>query len=262
VNNLIKQFYNLINYLSQYPKIGTAIASIFGLFEVPLLDLIYFIDKRIKPGSYSTLMKYFSLFYKSKIIPLNAKIEGRATLAPTDEILALVKRMPSVSLGYCYCRTKYQNCENPIWTCIHIGTAKHLEELGKKIPLKKANYDEIEKLLIKADKLGLVHQLLTAPTNQFVYVICNCCLCCCVMLRNAIEYNIRGAVLPSNYIIEHNPENCINCGSCVENCHFGALTIKGVKLVTYKELCLGCGLCINKCENDALHLASRFTKDK
>jgi ferredoxin len=247
----------VIKYLARYPKIGKFIGSIFGLFEVPILDFIHFIDKRIYPGSYQSLMKIFSLFYGSKVVPLNVKIDGIPTIAPTDEILNIIKRMPAVSLGYCYCRTKHQNCDNPIWSCIHIGTAKHLDELGGKIPLKSSSHEEVEQLLYKANKLGLVHQLLTSPTPNYVYVICNCCPCCCVMLRNAIEFNIQGAAIPSNFVISHNNEACIICGECSKRCHFQALNYIDNKLLIDKSKCAGCGLCIAACNYNALKLSRR-----
>ena len=136
MNAIILRLQQSVRYLSQYPKIGKFLSSFFGLIEVPLLDAIHFIDKHLVKGSYYRMMKNFSLFYNSRIIPLNVKVEsGTPTIAPTEEILSLIRRVPAMSIGYCYCRDKYKNCENPVWTCIHIGTAKHLKELGRKIPL-------------------------------------------------------------------------------------------------------------------------------
>ncbi len=254
---IISSLQRIILFLAKYPKIGKFIGSILAFIEVPLLEWIYFIDKYIKPGSHKRMMKNFTLFYGSKIIPLNVKIEGSSFVAPTEEIVNIIRRMPAVSIGYCYCRTKYHNCDNPLWTCIHIGTAKHLDELGKKIPLKSSSHDEIEKLLYDTNKRGLVHQLLTSPNSDYVYVICCCCPCCCVMLKNAIEYNFHGVAIPSNFIATHNEELCKNCHLCVERCYFGALVIANNKIIFDKEKCSGCGLCISSCENMALRLKRR-----
>ena len=249
-----------IQFLSQYPKIGKFIGSLLGLLEVPILDFIYFMDRHISPGSYQKSMKMFSLFYGSKVIPLDVKIEGIPTIAPTEEIMSLIRRMPAVSIGYCYCRDKEKNCNNPIWTCIHIGIAKHLEELGGKIPLKSSSIEEVQKLLQETDKLGLVHQLLTAPNPEYIYVICNCCPCCCVMLRNAINFNHHGSALPSSFIVSFNHTNCNNCGICVERCYFGCLSIVNNILSINNEKCAGCGLCISSCKEDALSLVKRISE--
>ncbi|MHA1213632.1 MAG: hypothetical protein ACTSSH_14390, partial [Candidatus Heimdallarchaeota archaeon] len=140
---VLAKLHTLIQRLSKYPKIGKSIGTIFAVLEVPILEMMHLIDKKIRKGTYQQMMKAFSLFYGSKIIPLNVKIDGNLSVAPTDEILGIIRRMPAVSIGYCYCRTKHQNCDNPIWSCIHIGTAIHLEELGKKIPLKSSSIEEV-----------------------------------------------------------------------------------------------------------------------
>ncbi|MBN1328995.1 MAG: 4Fe-4S binding protein [Candidatus Heimdallarchaeota archaeon] len=254
---ITSKIHKLILFFAKYPKIGKLIGTIFAFLEVPWLEWIYFKDKYIRPSSYELMMKNFTLFYRSKIIPLNVKIEGSPSIAPTEEILNIIQRMPAVSIGYCYCRTKYQNCDNPLWTCIHIGTVKHLNELSKKVPLKNSSTDEIEKLLFDANKRGLVHQLLTSPNSNYIYVICNCYPCCCVMLRNAINYNFHGVVLPSNFIATKSEEVCQNCGECVKRCYFGALSYKNNKLFFDKEKCLGCGLCVSSCKNGALTLKRR-----
>jgi ferredoxin len=252
---------SLISYLSQYPKIGKVIGSLLGLLEVPILDLIYFFDKRIRPGAYQQLMSYFSMFYGSRIIPLQTKIESIPIVAPTEEIFRLIDRVPAVSIGYCYCRAKYRNCDNPIWACIHVGTAKHLDELSKKIPLTSATKGEVKKLIQKADELGLVHQLLTSPTPDYVYVICNCCSCCCVMLKSAIQYNLNRIAIPSHFIVSYDNDLCTKCGTCVNRCTFKAIQLVEEGIAIDHERCVGCGLCISTCPSKALKLIRR-EKDK
>ena len=203
-------------------------------------------------------MQNFSLFYGSKIIPLNTKVEtGLPTIAPTEEILDIIRRVPKISIGYCYCRVKNKNCDNPIWTCIHIGTAKHIEELGKKIPLKSSSIEEVEELLHKTEELGLVHQLLTAPSPEYIYVICNCCPCCCVMLQNTMKFHLHGVVQPSNFIAEFDPSSCITCGVCVQRCYFSALKLIDNKIDYNEQNCVGCGLCSSACPENALKLIRR-----
>ncbi len=250
-------FYRMIQYLSQFPPVGKLISSLFGGLEVPILDFLHFIDRYVRPGSYQQLMPYFSRFYGSRVIPLNTTLKRIPTLAPTEEIINIIRRVPALGIGWCYCRKKNQNCDNPIWTCIHIGTAKRLDELGNQIPLKSATVEEVEALLYEAERLGLVHQLITAPSPDYVYVICNCCPCCCTMLRNALVYQLHGVVLSSNFIAEHKNNNCTSCGRCVERCYFGARKIENDSLVFDPKKCVGCGLCVSVCPTDAIQLARR-----
>ena len=257
MSKLFTQISLFIQRLAKYPSIGKLIGSFLGLLEVPILELFSCIDRHLHPGSYQKLMNIFTLFYGSKIIPLGQKIEAVPTVAPTEELLSLIRRVPAVSLGYCYCRTKNRNCTNPLWTCIHIGTAKSLAELGKKVPLRTSSVTEVESLLHQADDLGLVHQLLTAPTADYVYVICNCCPCCCVMLSNYIKYNSKGVATPSAFIINLKENICTDCGLCITRCHFGALQFSNEKLTIDYSKCVGCGLCLSKCPADALSLERR-----
>jgi hypothetical protein len=60
----------LISYLLQYPALGKAISSFFGLFEVPTLEFIRLMSL-INENYYSFLMTLFSKVYGSKIVPIN-----------------------------------------------------------------------------------------------------------------------------------------------------------------------------------------------
>ncbi|MFX0090471.1 MAG: ATP-binding protein [Candidatus Hodarchaeota archaeon] len=254
---MFNRIFHGIQYLAQFPSIGKALSTLCGILEVPFLDLLLFIDQFIRPGTYKQMMPYFTQFYGSRVIPVNTTLKIIPSISPTEEIISIIRRVPALSIGYCYCRKKHQNCDNPIWTCIHIGTAKRLDELGKKIPLKSSTIREVEVLLHEADCLGLVHQLITAPSPDYVYVICNCCPCCCVMLKNALVYQLHGVALSSNFIATQNTENCTLCGRCVERCYFSARTIETGKLIFDPKNCVGCGLCVSTCSVNAIHLVRR-----
>lgn len=50
-------------------------------------------------------------------------------------------------------------------------------------------------------------------------------------------------------------QGCIGCGSCVEACKFGAISMneRGVAFVN-RELCRGCGVCVRKCPKGVIEL--------
>ena len=254
----------LIYKLSNNPKWGKVFGSVFGFIEVPLLEGVKAIDKHFIPGFYDGFMKYFAVFYGSRVIPLNINIKKTQTISPTEEILEIIQRMPSVALGYCYCRSterrksETSGCTHDLWTCIHIGTAKKLAELKERTPLKGSNYEEVKAVLLAADKAGLVHQLITAPTSEYFYVICNCCTCCCIMLNDVIRHSSKVA-LASNFIAINDKAKCTNCGKCVERCHFKAREMKNKFLHYNPKNCVGCGLCVNTCEYEAITLIKRIS---
>jgi electron transport complex protein RnfB len=253
----------LISKLSNNSMWGKVLGSIFGFIEVPLLEGVKTIDKYLIKGFYDSFMKYFALFYGSRVIPLNINIDTTHKISPTEEILEIIKRVPSVALGYCYCRSAERkkksktSCTHDLWTCIHIGTAKKLAELKERTPLKSSNYEEIKAVLLAADKAGLIHQLITAPTSEYFYVICNCCTCCCIMLNDVIHHSSKVGIA-SNFIAIQDETKCTNCGKCVERCHFKARIMKNNNLCYDPKNCVGCGLCVSTCEYEAITLTRRI----
>ncbi|UCE12474.1 MAG: 4Fe-4S binding protein [Candidatus Heimdallarchaeota archaeon] len=254
----------LISKVSNNPGWAKVCGSLFGFIEVPLLEGVQVIDKYLVKGFYEKFMKYFALFYGSRVIPLNVNIDKSLKVSPTEEILEIIKRMPSVSIGFCYCRVskrknnpEVSSCTHRIWTCIHIGTAKKLDEINEKIPLKKVNYEEVKAVLQAADRAGLVHQLITVPTSEYFYVICNCCSCCCIMLNDVIQHSSKVGIA-SNFIATNDASNCVNCGKCVERCYFDARRMINDTMHFQPENCVGCGLCITICEYRAITLSKRI----
>ncbi len=47
-------------------------------------------------------------------------------------------------------------------------------------------------------------------------------------------------------------EVCIACGTCVDKCFMGAITLRGEKIYRDNSLCKGCGLCISICPQNAI----------
>ena len=245
-------------FLLRHPPIGKVVSSVLGLLEVPILDTILFLDRHTRLDYFdASLMGRFTRVYGSRVIPLNISLTAVPTVSPTEEILNIIRRLPVLGIGYCYCRSAHRNCNNELWTCIHVGTGQSLKELSTRMPIESASLEEVEQLLYRSDKAGLVHQLITAPTRDYFYVICNCCPCCCVMLRSAIQHGFSGAVLASNFIAEIDPEKCANCGSCVERCHFKARSISNKRLEYAPEKCAGCGLCVTVCGTGATRMVRR-----
>ena len=60
-----------------------------------------------------------------------------------------------------------------------------------------------------------------------VTYICNCCSCCCGMVRAIREFNLRNAIVSSNWIMEVDPAKCKGCGLCVSACRGKAISLHG-----------------------------------
>jgi Na+-translocating ferredoxin:NAD+ oxidoreductase RNF subunit RnfB len=90
--------------------------------------------------------------------------------------------------------------------------------------------------------------------RQGIGYVCNCCGCCCGILRGITEFGIEGSVARANYLARVDEAACIGCGICVERCQVGALALVDGLAVVDVARCIGCGLCVTGCPQDAATL--------
>jgi len=249
--------------LARIPLIGKIITMIVGLLELPILELFRRFDNRFKIYSLGIIDKYLLHGrWGGRVVPLNRNIPVITNFSPTEEILEIIKRSNITGISYCYCRMIQRafnepNCDHPLNTCIHVSFGQSLYEIPHKSEnLKKVDKKEIIKLLEECDERGLVHQLIYFPNPDFYYVICNCCPCCCVVLKKFLKSG-SPQMIKSNFISETNLSVCNGCGNCVNWCYFGARQIYDGKLEIKAQLCFGCGVCISKCPENAIKLIKK-----
>ncbi|QGU94325.1 YjjW family glycine radical enzyme activase [Clostridium bovifaecis] len=63
----------------------------------------------------------------------------------------------------------------------------------------------------------------------------------------------------------HNPETislCCNCGACVLECHYNALTTENSKVIWNKRLCKSCDKCLQVCKRNSSPKAIYMTVDE
>jgi ferredoxin len=99
--------------------------------------------------------------------------------------------------------------------------------------------------------------LILQPSNsQKIEFICSCCGCCCGMLTIHKMLPKPVEFWAANYHSEVNPETCTGCGTCVDICQVGAVSIKKSGEVVSINLnrCIGCGNCVVNCPSEAISL--------
>lgn len=184
-----------------------------------------------------------------RVMPVQSAIENISTAADFDEISTLIEKATAISVGPCSCRRARRlmgegcgHLEDDM--CIYLNdNARNFVKMGAHRAVTK---EEAYEILKRAEDNGLVHEINQTPGFDDTAAICNCCGCSCFGLRIA-NYFKRPQDIASNFKAKVDPEKCVACGQCVENCQVNALKL-GEKL---------CELEPTKIENP--HLAVQTT---
>jgi Pyruvate/2-oxoacid:ferredoxin oxidoreductase delta subunit len=107
-------------------------------------------------------------------------------------------------------------------------------------------------ILEQSEEVGLVHTV--SNVMEGVGYVCNCCGCCCGILRGITDWGVENSVAYANYYAVIDPEFCANCGNCIERCQVGAISEGDGVSVVDRARCVGCGLCVTGCPNEVARL--------
>ncbi len=192
-----------------------------------------------------------------RVIPVGEAVPFDLQVFPYEQAAAIVERAKSWGVRDCICRVQKrmvgEGCDYPLETCMVMAPVEHAfdnSEVDRAI-----TKDEALQLLREVEELGLVHT--TGNYRDGIHYICNCCPCCCGVLRGLTEFGVPTAVAHSNFQAVVEEETCLGCGACVERCHFGALSLSDEVAVVDLSRCLGCGVCTPACPTAAIRLERR-----
>lgn len=182
---------------------------------------------------------------------------------PYEKVSTIIERGASFLVNECICKKERglleRPCDRPIHVCLAVAPVPGVFDrspIGKVVSKEEA-YD----LLKKAEEAGLVH--LTSNVQVGHLYICNCCKCCCGVLRAINELGIPALqVVNSPYRAEVDAEVCISCGVCAdERCQVGAIAEDDDVYRVSPERCIGCGLCVNTCPTGAIRLVRKAPEE-
>ena len=166
-----------------------------------------------------------------RVIPVEKAISGETTAKSFEEISEYIENAYMLSVSDCSCRRTRRlmgegcgHLEKDM--CIQLNDgAEYYVRTGKGRQISK---EEAYEILRRAEENGLVHEMPNLDGPGKGLAICNCCGCSCFALRVGEYYNAFDFVR-SNYVSKIDPEKCVACGQCVENCQVNALKL-GQKL--------------------------------
>ncbi len=192
-----------------------------------------------------------------RIIPVDRSIPVKINIDPYERATELLERAQSWGVRDCICRKQQKllgkGCQYQLETCVVFAPVKNAFDHSKVD--RAITKEEALQILLETEEAGLVHS--SGNYRDGIEYICNCCICCCGIMRGIAEYGIMSAVAHSDYQIVLESDHCSGCGVCIERCQFDALSMLDTVLITDLKRCVGCGLCVLVCPTDALHLKRR-----
>jgi electron transport complex protein RnfB len=189
-----------------------------------------------------------------RVLPARGATETEWVL-PYDDVRAILQTATSFGVEPCVCRLQQdelgtRRCDFPIEACLWFSFAEASDET------KAVSREEAMAVLDEAERVGLVHTV--SDVARGIGYVCNCCGCCCGLLRGINEWGIEHSVARANYYAEIDVAACTACGICEERCQVRAIGEGngGVRVVD-RSRCIGCGLCVTGCPDEAARLRRR-----
>lgn len=171
----------------------------------------------------------------------------------------------ALSVSLCSCRHKAMHldkaCARPMETCLTLNMgAETMIRMGSG---RRITQSEAFDILAQAQAAGLA-QVADNVQREPSY-LCNCCGCCCGMMQAIRTFDLRGAIVTSNWLMHADRTLCKGCAKCVKACPVNAIHLVVQKkdgknrgwVEVDENLCLGCGVCASTCDKGAITFQPR-----
>ena len=178
---------------------------------------------------------------------------------------ALIKSASALSVGLCPCRHKAGHmgtaCDAPVRVCLSLNAgADAMIRNGISDPITTG---EAMDILETCKEAGLAQT--GDNVQRDVSFLCNCCKCCCGLIKGIRSFGIPHAIVSSNWIMAGDAAQCTGCGACVKACPVDAINVveqtagdpKSKRAVLDESICMGCGVCYSACKSGAISMKSR-----
>lgn len=226
-----------------------------GIFEAQLeiMDhqLAHLVEEYMADGGTAGIMGPQPALHR--VVPTQDSVKSEWIL-PYDDVEAILMSAKTFSVRDCICRVQQEElgtrrCDLPVKVCLTFSSRER--------PPRPDDISQEEALAIldQTEEAGLVHTV--SNLVKGVSYVCNCCGCCCGILRGITDYGIENSVAAANYYAVIDPDECVGCGICIERCQVNAISEEGGVSVVNREQCIGCGLCVTGCPDNVPKLVRK-----
>ena len=213
-------------------------------------EFAHLVEEYLANGGAAGIMKPQPALHR--VVPAQRAAKSEWIL-PYDDVKAILLNSKTFRLSDCICRVQQDHigrrCDFPLRTCLSfLSTERQTSE-------DDISKEEALAFLDKAEEMGLVHTV--SNVMKGLGYVCNCCGCCCGILRGITDWGIENSVASANYYAVIDADNCLGCGICRNRCQVGAIFEKGGVSVVDRKKCIGCGLCVTGCPNGVAKLEKK-----
>ena len=225
-----------------------------GIYEAQLENMdhefAHLIDKYMADGGAAGIMGPEPALHR--VIPTQGTVKSEWIL-PYDDVRAILLAAKTFHVRDCICRVQQdqigRRCDFPVRNCLSFSSVE------RPTGPNDISQEKALAILDETEEIGLVHTV--SNVMKGVGYICNCCGCCCAILRGITDWGVENSVAHANYYAVIDADECLGCGICVERCQVQAISEQDGIAVVKRERCIGCGLCVSGCPNDAVNLLQK-----
>ena len=165
-------------------------------------------------------------YKKQKTIEINKETDVETKVLDVTTFNELIERFPFAEIRDCGCRSIIKHCDCPTHTCLRlkwaVDTSKGILNNSKN---QLATKEELQEVLDLSDKYSLIHMTLHRPDKDHIYVLCNCCDCCCVGMH-LFKERATPLLVGSKFVAKIDIDKCSGCGYCIHyRCRFSAIDL-------------------------------------